>query len=146
MLDSIAEYPSHLTIRVAWGDMDALGHVNNVVYIRWLESGRVDYMMHGGIFALMEDAGVGPILASIQCRYKAPVTFPDNVTIATRITSVSDDRVTMQHEIYSDKLQRVVAEGQGVVVAYDFSAGSKGVLPESVRLRIAELEGMDLLE
>jgi acyl-CoA thioester hydrolase len=125
-----------IDIPVAWGDMDALGHVNNVVYIRWLESGRVAYLARLGQAAFLEGSAIGPILASIQCRFKAPVVFPDTVVVATRASEIGADRITFSHRIFSRTLGRVVAEGEGVMVSYDYTQGRRAPLPAAVRSRI----------
>ena len=97
MNEQLAGYPGRVDIVVAWGDMDAFGHVNNTVYIRWLETGRIAYFRQLDLSEFLGQASVAPILASIQCRYKAPVVFPDTVTVATRVKELGDDRFTMQH-------------------------------------------------
>ncbi len=136
----LAAYPVHLDIPVAWGEMDAFGHVNNVVYIRYLESGRIAYLRSLGLSDFMDLSGVGPILASIQCRFKAPVRFPDTLTVGTRARDLGADRFTMQHAIASHAQQRIVAEGEGVVVCYDYRAGRKAPVPDAVRARITAIE------
>lgn len=138
--DPLAGYPVRIAFPVAWGEMDALGHVNNVVYIRWLENGRVAYLAALGMEDFLEGSGVGPILASIQCRFKAPVVFPDTVTVATRVSALTDDRMTFHHRVLSESLGRIVAEGEGVMVSYDYAAGRKAPLPQRIRDAIRRLE------
>lgn len=136
-------YPATLQIPVAWGEMDALGHVNNVVYIRYLESGRIAYFVQMGLSDFMGQAQVGPILASIQCRYKSPVTFPDTLVVGTRVTALGEDRMTMHHRVVSTRQKRIVAEGEGIVVSYDYHARKKAPLPANVRARVLEVERLD---
>jgi len=136
----LAEYPVVTEVPVAWGDMDALGHVNNVVYIRWLENGRVAYFSQLADEDFLAGKKIGPILASVQCRFKAPVVYPDAVLIGTRVREMGDDRMTFVHRIVSRRLGRVVAEGEGVMVSYDYTLGRKAPLPESVRAEITRLE------
>ncbi len=57
-----AEFPVVLAIPVAWGDMDAMGHVNNTVYLRYFESARIAYFERVGFLEEMASSGVGPIL------------------------------------------------------------------------------------
>ena len=72
-------YPVHLEIPVAWGDMDAFGHVNNTVYFRWFESGRMALFERIGIGSERPER-VGPILASTSCEFLAPVVLIDYAT------------------------------------------------------------------
>jgi acyl-CoA thioester hydrolase len=140
MEELLAGYPVCTEVPVSWGDMDALGHVNNVVYIRWLENGRVAYLAGLGEEGFLANSGVGPILASINCRFKAPVTYPDSVIIGTRVSELGADRLTFRHRIVSRSLGRVVAEGEGVMVSYDYSRGSKAPLPDAVRAAVEQLQ------
>ncbi len=88
LADLTADYPVLIDIPVAWGDMDAFQHVNNTVYFRWMESGRIAYFTRMAVPGFRDMSGVGPILASTQCRYRIPLTFPDTVTVASRIVAV----------------------------------------------------------
>ena len=136
-----AGYPVLIEIPVAWGDMDAFQHVNNTVYFRWLESGRIAYFTRMDVPGFRDLSGVGPILASAQCRYRLPLTFPDSVTVATRVAGLEADRMTMEQLVISHRHAKVAASGSSVVVTYDYRAGQKSPVPEQVRLRIAGIEG-----
>lgn len=139
MLDDFAV---QLGIDVSWGDMDAFAHVNNTVYFRWFESARIAYFQALGFSDRRQTADVGPILASTHCRFRLPVTFPDRITVGARVTDVAVDRFTMEYRAVSERHEAIAAEGGGIVVAYDYASGSKALLPEQVRLRIRELDGV----
>ncbi|MBP9147098.1 MAG: acyl-CoA thioesterase, partial [Thermoanaerobaculia bacterium] len=87
-----AQWPVALEVALAWGEMDAFGHVNNAVYFRWFESARMSYFERLGWPALQQETGVGPILHSTQARFRAPLTWPDRVTVTTRVSEVAEDR------------------------------------------------------
>ena len=131
-----------LGIDVAWGDMDAFAHVNNTVYFRWFESARIAYFHALGFSDRRETSDIGPILASTHCRFRIPVTFPDRVEVGARVTDVGSDRFTMEYRAVSERHGAVAAEGGGLIVAYDYASGSKALLPENVRMRIRELDGV----
>jgi acyl-CoA thioester hydrolase len=140
MQDLLTGYPVVLEIPVAWGEMDAFQHVNNIIYLRYAESARIVYLERAGLGDTIQTTGVGPILASIQCRYKFPLTYPDTVRMGTRVGEVGADRFTMLFRIVSTRHQRIAAEGDSVIVSYDYRAGRKVPLPESMRAAIAALE------
>ena len=71
--DPLAAYPVRIAVPVAWGEMDAMGHVNNVVYLRYFESVRMVYLERIGLMAHMQEHGVGPILAETRCRFRLPL-------------------------------------------------------------------------
>jgi len=134
-------YPVVVEITVAWGEMDALRHVNNVVYFRYLENARIAYLERLKFWEFMEKTGIGPILASTRCRFLAPLTYPDRVLVGTRVTELGKDRFVLQDCLVSERLQRVVARGESVLVSYNYRENRKVPLPEEMRRNIAELEG-----
>jgi len=136
--------PVVVDVVVRWGDMDSLGHVNNIVYLQYFETARIEYLMRLG----MEPPGpawreYGLILASVSCRFKAPVTFPDVLSVGARIVGIGDDRVRMEHVAMSHKLAKVAAEGDAVVVSYDYVAGRRAAFPAHLRDAIVALEGRE---
>lgn len=140
MHDLLAGYPVILEIPVAWGEMDAFQHVNNIVYLRYAESARVAYLEQAGLSDALQTSGVGPILASIQCRYKFPLTYPDTVRVGVRVSEIGDDRFTVVFRIVSTRHQRIAAEGDSVIVSYDYQLGKKVSLPAAMRASIEAIE------
>jgi acyl-CoA thioester hydrolase len=137
----LKDYPIILTLPILWGDQDAFGHVNNVVYFRWCESARVAYLNDTGLQTLMSQSNLGPILASIKCDYLRQLNFPDTVRIGARVTRIGNKSVSMEHAIYSDSLQAVVAKSDSVVVLFDYGQQKSCVIPIDVRDKIAAVEG-----
>jgi len=121
--------------------MDALKHVNNIVYFRYFESARIAYFEKLRFWEFMNQTGVGPILASIQCRFKIPLIYPDTVSVGTRIPKIEQDRFVMEYRAASHKSQAIAAEGESVVVSYNYRENKKTLLPEEMKQRILTLEG-----
>lgn len=130
-------FPVTVTMDIAWGEMDAFGHVNNVVYFRYFENARIEYLQR---IAFAEARGIGPILASTHCRFRRPLTFPDRLQVGIRTTEIGDDRFTIEYRLVSQRLGEIAAEGGGVVVSYDYQSARKTPLPAEVRTAIEELE------
>jgi acyl-CoA thioester hydrolase len=138
--DPLAGYPVVVELPVAWGDMDYFRHVNNIVFFRYFESARIEYLERIGFREIGEGQPVGPILASTDCRFRRPVTWPDTVAVGARVTEVGEDRFSMEYRLVSRKLGAVAAEGGGLLVSYDYEAQRKVPLPDAVRRAIGELE------
>ena len=128
-------------IPVLWGDEDAFAHVNNLTYLRWCESARVDYLMRIAMWNNPPNAGEGPILASMRCDYKIPLTFPDTVEVGTRVASIGNSSVRMEHLVVSRKLAVVAAIVDSTLVMYDYKAGRPIRVPDDIRHAIRALEG-----
>jgi acyl-CoA thioester hydrolase len=134
------EFPVIIELPVAWGEMDSMGHVNNIVYFRYFESARLVYFEKVGFLSEMKRSGVGPILASTRCEFRRPLTYPDRIWVGATAADLGDDRFLMRYRIVSETLQHVAAEGDGLVVAYDYRTLRKASLPDAVRESIESLE------
>lgn len=132
--------PVLLPVRVAWGEMDALGHVNNVVYFRYFESSRVAYIDRLGWRPIQQSTGIGFILQSVQARFRRPLVYPDTIHVSSKLLSLESDRFTLGHEVYSEALQDIAAVGEGTIVIYDYRAGAKAPMPDDLASRIRVLE------
>jgi acyl-CoA thioester hydrolase len=137
MNDALAGYSVIIEVPVAWGEMDAFGHVNNIVYFRYFESARIAYL---DAIGFRGEAGPGPILASTHCRFRRALEYPDAVHVGARTTSLEPDRFTMEYLIVSDRMNDVAAAGGGIIVAYDYAARRRTMLPPAVLARIRELD------
>jgi len=122
---------------VVWGDMDAFGHINNTVYFRYFENIRMSYFEKTPVNQHKEKTQVGPILASTQCQFRAPLTFPDSITIATRIANLDElsngeKRFTMEYAIFSETQDCIAAKGEGLIVYYDYNQSKSCAIPENI--------------
>src|SRR5947208_11640775 len=106
--DLTSEYPVVVEQAVVWGDMDSYQHVNNVVYFRYFENARLEYFRRLDWFNFEKQTGIGPILGYTQARFRRPLTYPDTIRIAARVSEIGDDRMTMEHIIVSLEQQAVV--------------------------------------
>ena len=140
MKDLLEGFSLVIEIPVAWGEMDAFQHVNNAVYLRYFESTRIAYFERLGFLEVMAQTGIGPILAETRCRYRKPLTYPDTVSSAARVSEMGKDRFVMQHLIVSHKLRVIVAEGEATLAVYNYRDKHKTTVPEDIRCRIHELE------
>jgi len=132
-------HPVSLEIPVAWGDMDAFGHVNNAVYFRWFESARIAYFERIGLNERMKRERVGPILARTSCDYEKPLAFPDTVRASASVVKLGTTSFVMEYRVTS-ALHGEAARGEGVIVLLDYEKGSKVPLDPGLRARIEELE------
>ncbi|MBU2704653.1 acyl-CoA thioesterase [Zooshikella marina] len=138
---NIASMPVVLETAVEWGQMDALGHINNTVYFRYFENVRIAYFERLLLGNLLDAQHLVPVLAETSCRFKMPLVYPDKLVIGAKVTEILTDRLKMQYVVFSQKAQRVAAEGFGTVVCFDISKEAKTALPDHVVEAIRKLEG-----
>jgi acyl-CoA thioester hydrolase len=136
----VVGYPVVIEIPVQWGEMDAFQHVNNVVYFRYFENARIAYFEKLDVIEFMTRKGIGPILAATSCRFKTPLTYPDTVLVAAKVTTIEEDRFIMDYRAVSTKHQKVAAEADGVIVTFNYRENKKVSVPEKLRRLIMEIE------
>ncbi len=140
-MDNLLKHcPVVIETPVAWGQMDAFRHLNNTAYFRFFESVRIAYFERLNLLEYMEETGVGPILAATNCKFKIPLTYPDTVSIGSRVPEIQDDRFTMEYYVVSHKHQKVAAEGTGSIVCFNYTENKKTAVPQQLKQRIEELE------
>ena len=130
---ALKDYTTITVLPVQWGDQDAFGHVNNVVYFRWFESARIDLLHEFRTSVTMSGSGLGPILASIKCDYRKQLRFPDTVYIGSRMTRVGRSSADIGHCVISHQQGQLVAEGSSVIVIFDYTAQRVTRIPEDLR-------------
>jgi acyl-CoA thioester hydrolase len=131
-------FPVVVEFPLRWGEIDALGHVNNTVYFQWFESARIAFFGRTEFPTTLADH-VSPILAQTECEFLRPVTFPSDVSIGTRVSRVGNTSLTMEYLVQlADGTD--VARGKAVVVLVDTRIGKPQPLPDSVKTAVAALD------
>lgn len=145
MTDPLVEPPflEVAQVDVQWGDVDRMQHVNNVVYFRWLETARTRYFERLA-FEQLAGATVYPILASVQCNYRAQVRYPDRVRLGFATVRIGTSAVAHAYRVESEQQQRVVATGLGTWVCFDYAAQKPIPLPATLRQAMETVEGRSL--
>ena len=69
MTENLGNWPVSIEITVQWGDMDALKHVNNTVFLTWMETARMAYFDECGMMEFFKSEKIGPILATIKADF-----------------------------------------------------------------------------
>jgi acyl-CoA thioester hydrolase len=128
---------------VRWNDLDAFGVVNNVEFIRFLEHARVgffDFLSLEGMMGSDLSPGNGglpmPIVSQIDCRYRAPIRYPDELLLPVRVRpgSVFEYGYQIDQLIISRAQQgKVCAEAVVTLFCYDYQARAKMRLPDDLR-------------
>lgn len=129
--------PVTTEISVLWGDMDALGHVNNAIYARWLEQARIAYFERVG---LIGGGTVGPILARQAIDFVEPVTYPDRISVSVGVSRIGTTSLTLSYVATSQAKQGVVVmKAESVIVVFDYASGTKTPVSAELRQRIERL-------
>ena len=119
----------HLDVR--FRDCDAMGHVNNAVYLTYLEEARFAHWR-----SLDNGPGVpGVILARIEVDYRRPANHGDRLEIRIDLERIGTTSLTYTYVI-KDQHDQLIAEARSVLVSFDYAAGKPVPLQEGVRRKI----------
>lgn len=118
-----------LDIPVQWGDMDAAQHVNNVIYLKWVEAGRIRFFFKLNSDRLIRLDDIGPIVAWQDCKYIRPVNYPDTVIVKVRKKEILEDRLVLETRIFSKEENQIVAISNQQIMPYNYKTKSKAPIP-----------------
>jgi acyl-CoA thioester hydrolase len=122
---------------VEFRDIDAADHVNNAVYLTYLETARIRYLLEilGDDFAYQ----LSLILARVEVDFRSPAHFRENLEIGTRVPRIGTKSFDMEHEIRGGD-GRLILEASSVIVAYDYEANASMTVPTDWRARLDAYE------
>lgn len=121
---------------IRWGDMDAMNHVNNTVYFRYMEQTRISWIESLGMGSTA-DAAEGPVIATASCRFRRPLKYPGEVQIRMFVGSVSRSSLPTYYELRrTDDAETVYATGEALFVWISNKTGRPVAFPEALRKRI----------
>lgn len=125
-------YPQH----VEWGDMDALQHVNNVMYYEYAQRARIFYLESLAMF----DGKIYSVIASASCQYLRPVSYPDTLWIGIRAKKIGNTSLTNEYIYFSTAQNAVVALAESVLVFFDETGSQKRAFTEAEKRQLQALD------
>jgi acyl-CoA thioester hydrolase len=127
------------TIQVRFRDTDSFPHVNNAVFFTYVELARIRYLVD----LLRPERGFEAmplILARVECDFRSPILFGQEVTVDTRVDRIGRSSIAMSHRMTASPDDRVVGEVASVLVTYDYDAARPIPVPDAWRQRIGAFE------
>ena len=134
-----------MPIQIRFKDTDKMGHVNNANYLTYIESARIKYFDDVLSTNVKWNHSVGVILARVEIDYKLPVFLRDSIFVYTRCSRLGTKSFTLDWAIVreKDKEETIVAQGNAVLVCYDYENERTVALPDQQRERIKSFEGIN---
>ena len=139
---TIENYMIHTSnIPVRFSDIDAMGHVNNAIYLNYFEQARMQFFEDsiGSDWDWKKD---GIVLARNEVDYIQPILLDDKVFIDTKIDSMGNKSLTISYEIYTfrDKVRASFARGKSIIVCYDYKSRTTVEVPVLWREKFSKPE------
>ena len=137
------------TVDVRFADTDAMGHVNNAVYLTYCEAARIQYWtdVTGEPVAAGHEGAESLILAEARIAYRAPVFHTERVTVETRATRIGTSSFTLEHRLTAcpaGGTPRLVAVSESVMVRYDYAIERATPISDAFVAAIEAFEGRSL--
>jgi acyl-CoA thioester hydrolase len=121
-----------------WGDMDALGHVNNALYFKYFEEARIAFLEALYQGKPFDTQGEGPILATISCQFKKTLHYPQAFWIGLGLNHLGGKSMTLTYTLVLSEDESLVATGDSVLVWMDYQSGLTKAIPAWLRDRLHE--------
>jgi acyl-CoA thioester hydrolase len=118
-------------IPVRWGDQDALGHVNNTVFFRYMEQARVEWLDAQG-FVCDTARPQAPVIVHTACTFLLPINYPASVKVRMLAGAPGRSSVQTRYELMDATDGRRYATGDAKVVWVDLTTGKSAPLPEAL--------------
>jgi len=118
---------------VRFRDLDPMGHVNNAVFLTYIESARAAFLQHVGAVRELGDLEI--IVARVEIDFRAPVGFGDVVDVSARVVRFGEKSFDLEHELRV--AGKLVAEARTVLVAYDYEKHAPVEIPADWREKLA---------
>jgi len=125
---------------VEFRDLDGLGHVNNAVYLNYLENAKVEYFRRVVGADSLDTLG---IVADVQIAYRSPAFFGETLAVGIRVREVGTKSIRFEFAVEGPDGRRI-AEGSSVHVAFDYATREPVPVPGAWRERIDAYEAESL--
>ncbi len=123
-------YATILPIR--WGDMDAMNHVNNTVYFRYMEQARIEWLESLG-YGTGQHTDEGPVIVNAGCTYLVPLIYPGNVEVRMFIGHPGRSSLPTHYELRLQGNEKLYATGDAKMVWINPASGRSIPLPDNMR-------------
>lgn len=121
-------------VEVRFRDLDAIGHINNVVYLTYMESARIEWWVR--VSGRPDFHDMAMILARTEIDYRHPATYGDRLEVGVRCASMRRSSFVLEFRIQEVGGTRLVAEARKVLVHYDYATARPTPIPPELRERI----------
>ncbi len=129
------DYKLSLELRIDFSDLDLYRHVNNLTFIRFMQSGRVNLWEAVGLSGMYEEQNKGAILVSSHCDFKRSLYYPGTAIVKTKVSFLKNSSFGIDHIILNSKGE-ICATGHDVAACYDFKTNTTFSIPSGLREKL----------
>ena len=127
---------TNINLRIDWSELDAFGHINNVMIMKYVQAARLHYIETIGLMHLHRTQNIGFMVAETNCQFKKELNFPGNISIVTKNIFVKNSSFSLEHTLINDNKELVVM-AKDVLVVFDFTKKAKCLIPAEIKEKMA---------
>lgn len=133
------EFRFKVDLKIAWIDMDVLGHVNSSKYFSYFESARIGYFENLGLLDYFKENQIAGVLSTNECSYLVPLHYPDLIIVGARVTEINTRRMVMEYILKSNS-KGIAAFGETEILFFDFKQNRRIEIPDDIVQLINKFE------
>ena len=127
-----SDYKLSIDLRIDWSDLDMYKHVNNLTFIRFMQTGRALFWEATGLTEIYEATHRGPMVVSTHCDFKKSLYYPGTAIVKTKLAFIKNSSFGLDHIILNEDME-VCAEGRDIAVCFDFDLNKTYTIPDNLR-------------
>ena len=129
IIESLEDFLFHHNIQTRWKDMDSFGHINNAVYLTYIEDARTTLFKRWNLNCQNKSV----IVASLKIDYFTQIKHPSKLIIGSKISRIGNSSFDIQSAIFIDGLKKPAALSLVICVCYDYENGKSVIVYDEIR-------------
>jgi len=144
MSEKLSGYKYKTPIAIRFSDIDAVGHVNNAIYLTYFEEARLKYWREAIEWDISKS---GVIVGRSEVNYLKPITLRDEIFCYVRTTRIGNSSFDIMHVLVklTEHGEEICTTGKTVCISYDYTANKSVSIPQAERARLIEFDEPGLI-
>jgi len=144
MAEKLSDYKYKTPIAIRFSDIDAVGHVNNAIYLTYFEVARFNYWREVINWNLREN---GVIVGRSEVNYLKPITLEDEIFCYVRVSRIGNSSFDVMHILVrvTPNGEEICTTGKTVCISYDYKANKSVPIPQKERQKIIDYDEPGLI-
>lgn len=141
--ESKYEFHHRLPVQMRFTDIDVFGHVNNNVYLQYLDLGKLEYIT-ASLGSLFDPGEKALVVANLNCDFYHPTVYGEEIEVVTRTDSIGKHSITLEQRVMSRDTRQVKCVCRTVMVGFDVRAAGAMEIPADWHARLSAFEGREI--
>ena len=142
-IEPVAPFKHTMNVQIRFNDIDALGHVNNAVYMEFFDLGKANYFteVNGGP---VDWRTANVVVANVNCNYLAPIYFHEPMAVQTQAVYLHDRSLKLLQQLINTKTGEVICQCQVIMVGFDVKNGTSAPIADDWKEKLTTYEARSL--